>query len=93
MTSLPDARFSSAAKHLDARGWLCPQPIIQARHWLQQAQARQRLHVIVTDPHGPLDFEVFCHRSGHRLLVCKTVTDSDPCEWHVLIECADTQSD
>lgn len=78
--------FASAQQQLDARGWLCPQPVIAARRWLQQANAGQRLHVIVTDPHGPLDFEVFCTRTPHQLLRCDPMSDQQPMEWHLLIE-------
>lgn len=78
--------FNIAGHQLDARGWLCPQPVIAARQWLEKASAGDCLHVALTDPHGPLDFEVFCARSGHQLLACQTIAETQPPEWHLLIE-------
>lgn len=89
-TNLPSL-FNQAGQELDARGWLCPQPVIAARRQLQGMAAGESLHVLLTDPHGPLDFEVFCSRTGHRLLACEAVTQKQPAEWHLLIERAGPQ--
>lgn len=89
MSIKSSSAFRDAGLQLDARGWLCPRPVIEARRLLREAAHGDRLHVILTDPHGPLDFEVFCARSGHRLLANRAVEDTQPAEWHLLIECAD----
>ena len=78
--------FNMTEQQIDARGWLCPQPVIVARRWLQKASVGDRLHVILTDPHGPLDFEVFCARSGHQLIACQAKAEAHPPEWHLTIE-------
>ena len=72
--------------YLDAKGWLCPKPIIEARRILQKIAPGKRLHVVLTDPHGPLDFEVFCQRSGHQLLECKQNTSNMTSTWQIIIE-------
>ncbi len=53
---------------VDARGLLCPQPLLLARQRLAGLSAGEVVEVVATDPHAELDFEVFCVRSGHQLL-------------------------
>jgi len=55
-------------QRLDARGWLCPRPVIEARRLLQDMAATAVLEVLLTDPHGALDFQVLCARKGYALL-------------------------
>jgi len=87
MTINQSQAFNTAQHYLDTRGWLCPQPVIAARQWLQQADVAERLHIVLTDAHGPLDFEVFCARTGHQLLACEQEYESQSPIWHLLIEC------
>lgn len=87
MTTFDTAEFNTAKERLDARGLLCPQPIIKARHWLQKATSGDRLHIVITDPHGPLDFEVFCQRTGHCMQSCVSIDSIQPIEWHILVQC------
>lgn len=51
----------------DARGLICPEPVLRARQALKKLPAGAVLEVVASDPHADLDFEVFCHRTGHRL--------------------------
>lgn len=88
MTTPYSRQFNKVSQQIDARGWLCPQPVIHVRQWLEQAEAGERVHIVITDPHGPLDFEVFCARTGHRLLACESNTVTDSPQWDILIECA-----
>lgn len=58
---------------LDARGLMCPEPIILAQQRMAALAAGQRLRVLTTDPAAPIDFEVWCLRHGHVLLDCTAV--------------------
>jgi len=53
---------------VDARGLLCPQPLLAARRALAEVDPGQLIGVEATDPHAQIDFEVFCLRSGHQLV-------------------------
>ena len=74
------------AQTLDASGWLCPQPLIAARLALGALSDGDCLEVIVTDPHGPLDFEVFCQRNKHRLLAIEPCTEASPASWRIYLQ-------
>ncbi len=87
MTISQPEPFNQSDHMLDARGWLCPEPVIAANQWLQKAADGDMLHIMLTDPHGPLDFEVFCLRTGHRLLACEQHSGAQPLQWDLLIEC------
>lgn len=50
--------------HLDARGLICPLPVLRARKLLMSLPAGSRLIVTVTDAHAPKDFALFCAESG-----------------------------
>ena len=53
---------------LDLTGMKCPLPVLKARRQLNQMAPQSVLKVIADDPAAPLDFEHFCHTSGHDLL-------------------------
>lgn len=53
---------------LDARGLVCPLPVLKARKRLHALAPGQRLVVLATDPRAPADFAHFCEASGHRLV-------------------------
>lgn len=53
---------------LDARDLQCPLPVLKARKLLKQMAEGQVLDVMANDPAAPLDFQVFCHHGGHRLI-------------------------
>jgi len=74
-------------QRLDARGWLCPRPVIEARQLLQGMAVGAVLEVLLSDPHGPLDFEVLCQRSGHGLHSIEMLTDDDLHDsvWRILL--------
>lgn len=54
--------------HLDARGLICPLPVLKARKLLLGLPPGAVLRVTVTDAHAPKDFALFCTESGHRLV-------------------------
>lgn len=53
--------------HLDARGLICPLPVLKARKVLLSLAPGDTLTVTVTDSHAPKDFALFCTESGHIL--------------------------
>ena len=52
---------------LDARGLLCPQPILKTREILKELRPGECVEVLADDPIAPIDFAAFSHRSGHPL--------------------------
>ena len=56
---------------LDLTGMKCPLPVLKARRQINQMAPRSVLKVTADDPASPLDFEHFCHTSGHALLLSK----------------------
>ena len=52
---------------LDARGLLCPLPVLKARKRLQALKAGEHLTVIADDPAAVIDVPHFCHEAGHVL--------------------------
>ena len=53
---------------LDARGLLCPLPVLKAQKILKTMRAGEVLSVLVTDAHSPPDFRLFCRDQGHVFL-------------------------
>jgi tRNA 2-thiouridine synthesizing protein A len=53
---------------LDARGLICPLPVLKARKLLKTAPPGCVLVVQVTDPGAPKDFEHFCAVTGVALV-------------------------
>jgi len=56
-----------AGHHLDARGLICPLPVLKARKVLLKLAVGDILRVEVTDRSAPKDFQLFCAESGHTL--------------------------
>ena len=56
------------ASELDARGLLCPLPVLKARKALKDVPAGGTLRVLATDPGAVKDFEHFCKTTGCRLV-------------------------
>jgi len=72
---MPDSN-ETARCHLDARGLICPEPVVRARRALSQMNPGERLLVDADDPLAELDFRVFCERSGHELVDVEHLTDA-----------------
>jgi tRNA 2-thiouridine synthesizing protein A len=53
---------------LDARGLLCPLPVLRANKSLRALAVGDELKVMATDPSAPEDFRSFCEATGHDLL-------------------------
>jgi tRNA 2-thiouridine synthesizing protein A len=53
---------------LDARGLLCPMPLIKTRQALTVIERGATICVLATDPASVDDFTNFCDATGHQLL-------------------------
>lgn len=53
---------------LDARGLLCPLPVLRARRRLAGLAPGALLRVLADDPAARVDFPHFCHETGHALV-------------------------
>jgi len=53
---------------LDARGLICPLPVLKARKKLLAMPAGDVLQVMATDAAAVTDFALFCEETGHGLL-------------------------
>jgi tRNA 2-thiouridine synthesizing protein A len=53
---------------LDARGLVCPMPLIKARQALMVVGRGATICVLATDPGAVADFISFCDATGHRLV-------------------------
>jgi tRNA 2-thiouridine synthesizing protein A len=53
---------------VDARGLMCPLPLLRLKKALQAVEQGQVVRVLATDPAAVLDFGVFVEQAGHGLL-------------------------
>jgi tRNA 2-thiouridine synthesizing protein A len=53
---------------LDAKGLLCPLPVLMARKALKSLPPGALLEVLATDPGSVKDFEAFCRTTGDALV-------------------------
>lgn len=53
---------------LDARGLLCPLPVLKARKRLEALEPGECLTMHADDPAAIIDVPHFCHESGHDLV-------------------------
>ncbi len=53
---------------IDARGLLCPLPVLKARKRLSTMGNGQVLRLVATDPAAVIDVPHFCRESGHDFL-------------------------
>jgi tRNA 2-thiouridine synthesizing protein A len=56
------------ASFLDARGLLCPLPVLKARKRLLGLAKGAELQVLADDPAAAIDMPHFCAEQGHSLL-------------------------
>ncbi|MCP4330292.1 MAG: sulfurtransferase TusA family protein [Alphaproteobacteria bacterium] len=55
-------------KTLDAKGLLCPLPVLKARRAMKELAPGDVLRVLATDPGAVQDFAEFCKTTGDSLL-------------------------
>jgi len=60
---------------LDARGLICPLPVLKARKALKNVAVGEILAVLATDPGAPKDFEHFCATTGITLVSITAFAD------------------
>jgi tRNA 2-thiouridine synthesizing protein A len=60
---------------LDARGLVCPMPLLKARQALMVVGRGATIGVLATDPDSVADFTHFCDATGHRLVSCEQKDD------------------
>ena len=53
---------------LDARGLLCPEPVMMLHNKIRDIQSGQILRVNATDPSTTRDIPKFCRFLGHELI-------------------------
>ena len=66
----------SALESLDARGLLCPLPVIRTQDRIRNLSVGTLLEVIATDPGVLQDIPAWCRVHGHELVTADTV-DND----------------
>ncbi len=54
---------------LDARGLLCPMPLLKMKQQLNKIPAASTLMVYTTDPGSVRDFQAYLKQSGHELIM------------------------
>jgi tRNA 2-thiouridine synthesizing protein A len=63
------------ATELDARGLICPLPVLKARKALKSVPIGEILTVLATDAGAPQDFVHFCATTGNELVGTQQVAD------------------
>ena len=63
-------------KELDARGLVCPLPILRTKQSLAEMISGQTLKIVATDPGAVIDFQVFSQQTGNELLSLSQTTDA-----------------
>ncbi|WP_376870820.1 sulfurtransferase TusA family protein [Albirhodobacter sp. R86504] len=58
---------------IDARGLLCPLPVLRARKILNELRPGTRVLLIATDAASWLDVPHFCAQAGHILLSAEQI--------------------
>jgi tRNA 2-thiouridine synthesizing protein A len=61
---------------IDARGLLCPLPVLKARKRLKVMAPGAILRLLTTDPAAVIDVPHFCAESGHELLSTEGADDA-----------------
>lgn len=63
-------------KELDARGMVCPLPILRTKQSLAGMTSGQTLKIVATDPGSVIDFQVFAEQTGMNYYRCLKLTRS-----------------
>jgi tRNA 2-thiouridine synthesizing protein A len=56
------------AKQLDARGLVCPEPVMLLHKIMREVAAGDCIEILATDPSTQRDIPKFCHFLNHELL-------------------------
>ncbi|WP_299846637.1 sulfurtransferase TusA family protein [uncultured Paracoccus sp.] len=60
---------------VDARGLLCPLPVLRLRKRLMSVAPGTRLRLIATDPAAVVDVPHFCAEGGHVMVEMRELED------------------
>lgn len=60
---------------VDARGLLCPLPVLRLRKALMPLAIGQRLRLLATDPAAIIDVPHFCAETGHTFIGMRDLPD------------------
>ena len=60
---------------VDARGLICPMPVLKAQKALRQVSSGEVVRVMATDKSALTDMPAFCETAGHTLLQTE-ITDA-----------------
>ena len=55
-------------REVDARGLICPLPVLRARKVLMGMRPGEVLRILATDPMAAIDLPHFCAEAGHEHL-------------------------
>jgi len=80
---------SASHQTLDTSGLHCPLPVLKAKKAIKRLKAGDLLTVIATDPASRIDFEHYCHVSGHSLL--SATEEKDVFTYQIRIEAPESQ--
>ena len=65
-------------EELDARGHLCPIPVLKARKKLKSMARGKVLRLLADDPAAVIDVPHFCAEAGHELLDSREAGEGAP---------------
>lgn len=65
----------TAPTEIDARGLLCPLPVLRLRKALQAAAPGARVRLIASDPAAVVDVPHFCEAAGHVMVQMRALPD------------------
>ncbi len=68
LVNLLHRKMQKIDKELDARGMVCPLPILRTKQSLAGMTGGQTLKIVATDPGSVIDFQVFAEQTGNELL-------------------------
>lgn len=60
--------MARVVSRLDARGLICPMPVIRTQEHIKQLAAGDELEVVATDPGAAHDIPAWCRVHGHQVL-------------------------
>lgn len=65
----------TGAPNIDARGLLCPLPVLRLRKALNAAAPGTAVTMIATDPMARVDVPHFCQQTGHAMMRMRDLGD------------------
>jgi tRNA 2-thiouridine synthesizing protein A len=62
--------MSEVAMQLDARGLMCPIPVLRAKKAVSALGSGEVLELLSSDPGSSRDLDAFCQQTGNEYLSC-----------------------